>query len=427
MAIKLAILFITACTAIQAFAQQNSESEAKWMLERLTGVKWSADSAVLAQMAERIQAGDRMGAAHIATAQDQFLNIIVKQMATQMSNRAEDLGQTLNDFSAAFIGVTRDQTDARELLYGDFFYSANLTTPLTGIRSDLSKDVLGSNNHYADLESKNMNYAQVLTRTEGQKIANTTTTSIPNPDPSGVLTSRAFLSEHAIGGTNRRLVEFSMREFACAPIQQWADTTATDARIGRDIDRFPSGDNQRFETTCKGCHSIMDGFRGAFSGWDFKTVNGLGDAAIHTSNGVTTGDLRPVVDTVDAGANKVVFKMNRPDFIMYAGGYITKDDSFVNNADHGKNATFFTWRGMAPDNSSMSGKTTGVHSFGRLLANTRRFSTCMAQRVWQSICRYSPTDQDAIVAAMGQRFEQQSYNLRSLFEDVAADTRCQVK
>lgn len=432
MKLRFALLGLLATTAFTVHAQDRSpRGDAQWMLERLTGVKQPADSPLIDQMAAKIQAGDRQGAAEIATAQPQFLNVTVKQTAAKMSSREETIREPLNDFTATFMGVVRDQTDAREMLFGNFLYAATDATKLNGITipSDIVADRLSTNNHYAALERANVDIGQALVRVDGQQIltgdTNTEGSVVPmaNPDPAGILTSRAFLSAHAIAGTNRRLVEYTMRQFACVPIAGWADTLGADFRVGRDVDRMPGGDTQKYLTTCKGCHSMQDGFRGAFAKWDFVDLGGGEGAAVHVNNNATAGGLRANVD------NGVIRKMNRPDFIQYAGGYVSRDDSWVNNAIRGNNATLFGWRGLAPDSdATLSTRTTGVHSFGRLVANSQRFSQCMAKRVWEQVCHsdLGSTQMEAIYVKMGLDFETKKYNLKKLYEAVAALPQCRM-
>lgn len=424
--IRIAITSLVAFVSLGqvALAQDRSPmGEAKWMLERLAGIKVASDDPTLLAMAQKIAGGDRAGAAEMATAKPSFLNITVKQFGAQMSSREETIREPLNDFTATIMGVTRDQSDARELLYGNFYYAATDTTKLNGITipSNLATDILRSNNHYAQLERSNIDVGQALVRVNGQSIANSATTSIANPDPAGLLTTRAWIAAHAIAGTNRRLVEYSFREFMCLPIAGWADTLATDVRVGRDVDRFPGGDNQKFLTTCKGCHSVMDGFRGAFAKWDFAD-----NSAVHVDNGVTTGGLQPNVDPNNRG---VMRKLNRPEFVQYTGGYVSTDDSFVNNAIRGANSTLFGWRGMSPDSDQgLSTRSTGVHAFGRLISNSQRFSQCMAKRVWAAVCHseMSAAEMEAIYVSMGLDFESKSYNLKRLFEAVAIHPKCRL-
>ena len=130
-----ALLLSVFAMAATANAQQDKSpaGQAHWMLERLTGVHWPKGNAVETQMAARISANDAMGAANLATNQKQFFNVTVKLMSLKLSTREETVRLRLNDLSAAFIGVTRDQTDARELLYGDFYYAYDPAKNLTNL------------------------------------------------------------------------------------------------------------------------------------------------------------------------------------------------------------------------------------------------------------------------------------------------------
>lgn len=389
----------------------SARAEARWLLERITGVRWPGNSPIVQQMEQRIASGDRMGAADIATSQPQFLNVAVKQMALQMSSREETVTEPFNDFTASFMGVARDNTDARELLTGNFYYRGDVAN-----KNNLIPDILGSNEHYLEL-GRSPNIAAALRRVEGQEILTSPVTTAPNPDPAGVLTSRAFLAAHAVAGTNRRLVEFAFREFMCVKIENWADTSASDARIGRDISRSPGGSPIAFQTSCKGCHTVMDGFRGAFAKWDFVAQGGLSTPAYV---GVSEGNLSPA----RAQNNLVVSKMNRdrnPNiFIEYPSGYVTTNDSWVNNANRGTNAMRFGW--------SREPAGSGVKSFGQLLATSSRFSSCMAQRVWDSVCKYSlpAAEAEALHVSLGIAFANSGYRLKELFKVVAIHPKCRM-
>lgn len=438
MKVLIALLgLMTLVVADTVHAQDRSPSgEASWMLSRLTGVRWPSDSPIISQMADRISAGDKVAAAAIATQQAQFYSVAVKEMAAALSTREETVATPLNDFVATVIGVTRDEIDARELLYGNFYYAADpakITGVTPAIRNNLNADLLLSNNHYVDLERSNLDLGSTLIRVDGQMLPTSATTSIPNPDPAGILTSHSFLGAHAVAGTNRRIIEFSFREFMCTPMIGMADTSAPDVRIGRDVERTPGGDANKFQTTCKGCHSVMDGFRGAVSKWDFvptlsnstNTPGGL----IHVSNGITTGNFSPKIDNNAADAAPgVMFKLNRPDFVNYSGGYILRDDTFVNHATRGSNATRFGWRGLAPSGSPLPEGVRGTNNFGRLLANAQQFSRCWAKRVFDQVCKHDleQADADALYASLGLQFESANYNLKKLFQIVAAHPKCRI-
>lgn len=383
------------------------QEKARKMYQRLTGTKIPIDSPKIQEMVALMKNGDDIGAAKIATADPNFLNITVKLMALELSTRDETIKTPLNDFTASFIGVTRDQTDARELLTGNFYYRGNVQN------INVINDILLSNNHYQTLEANRVNLAENLVRVDGQLIATSATASVPNPDPAGVLTSRAFMGAHALMGTNRRLVEFTFREFMCVPLEKWADTSASDARIGRDVDRYPTGDHPKFLTSCKGCHTVMDGFRGAFAKWEFQG-RGLKHAAVNPRN----ADANTNNFNINADTNGVVAKLNQNNSV-FPYGYVTTDDSFVNHAIRPANAGLFEWRSETTTGN-------GVKDFGALVANSGRFSQCMAQHVFKAVCRkeIDPVLHKAALKKWGKEFEANGYKLKDLFEAMATKQEC---
>jgi hypothetical protein len=383
------------------------EQKARKIYEHLTGTKVPVDNPKIKQMAEMILNGNMAGAAQIATEDHNFYNITVKLMALEMSTREETIKTPLNDLVASFIGVARDQRDARELLNGNFYYMGSGT----GIRSNLVTDILTSNNHYQDLEKNRVDLAANLVRVEGQKIATDAATTVDHPDAAGVLTSRAFMAAHAIMGTNRRLVEYTFREFMCVPLEKWADTGASDSRIGRDIDRFPAGDHNKFLTSCRGCHTVMDGFRGAFGKFDF------------TGSGVTHGAVNQKqadggAFMIDANSNGIARKMNK-NATIFPSGFVMVDDSYVNNAVRFANSSTFEWRGPASSGN-------GAKQFGTLISNSRRFSQCMALKAFKAVCRknFDQVAQKETLKKWGDLFEANGYNLKSLLETIAIQTEC---
>lgn len=408
--IRRVLISLTALTiSLQSAAQQAaSQDEAKKLLERITGTKVSVDNPRLVQMKQLAAAGNWLGAAQIATSDPNFLNVTVKEMAQKMSTREESIQAGLNDFVATFIGMVRDDTDARKILTGDFFYRADTNKLPSGVnvRSDFQVDLVQSNNHYSDLDKITVDIASVLIKEPGQIVMQPyTNTIVYNPDPAGLLTTRSFMFSHAVAGTNRRPVEFAFRQFMCAPLDDWADTTASDARIGRDIDRFPGGDHNKFQTSCKGCHTVMDGFRGAFAKWhvDGNTVINFDAAGTSSVRNFTNG---------------VVNKMNANNSVFPAG-FVTRDNSFVNNARGPANQSQFGWRGAADQGF-------GVKAFGEMLANSSRFSECMVKRAFEAVCRrpLNFADHSAFIKDQARRFETQSYNMKKLFQMVALSKEC---
>ena len=359
--------------------------------KRLVGVTTPIDNPVLVQMEQQVAAGDLRAAARIATAEPGFYNLVVRDFAARMSTREETINEQFNDFTATFIGVTRDNLDARLLLSGKLSYKGSIDAP---VRNDINSDILDSNNHYADLESDEYDYASVLTRENTQyiKTSNNDANYVNHPDAAGVLTSRAFMGAHALDGTNRRLVEYTMKQFACFEMAEWADATATDIRVGRDIDRFPGGEGSKYLTTCKACHSVMDGFRGAFAKYDFNQgfVN-----------------YRAGVDN----------KMNQNNN-TFSGGFATTDSSWINNARSPANVQRFGWRGAVTSG-------VGVRQFGTAVANSRAFSKCMVKKIYREVCRRPVANfEESMVDSVATSFESGGYNLRNLFEEIAVRREC---
>jgi len=401
--------------AAQAQTYTASQLQAKRMLEKISGTKIPMDNPLIAQMAAKIDANDSLGAATLATTHPNFLNITVKQMALKMSTRDETMRLPLNDFAAAFMGVTRDGVDARTLLSGNFYYMADPTKIPTGttVPANLVADFALSNNHYQALDNLTLDIGSVLMPvTSGQPMASqgdpTKATLIINPEPAGVLTSRTFMLAHAEAGTNRRLVNYTFREFMCTPMAGWADTQVSDMRIGRDVDRFPGSDNNKFLTSCKGCHAGMDAFRGAFAKWDVD--NG---ANLVSHSGLNNGG--------SFDGNGVATKMNKNNTV-FPDGFTTINDSFINNAQGTANALTLGWRPSTAGPNSGN----GAAQFGTLIANSSRFSQCMGQRVYEATCRKTmdTTAQLQLMINLGTYLESKSYNLKSLFQYVATLPDC---
>lgn len=394
--------------------------KAQDIFQRITGVKTPIYDPVLSQMVALLNANDAIGAAAIATSDSRFLNITVRDFAAKMSNRAETITVPLNDFTATIIGAVRDDISAQKLLTDNITYMADPAK--AAVPSTLTTDILRSNNHFDALDTQRVDLAKVLTRFDknGAALKQKVFDGIraqDMPTPAGLLTSRGWLAAHAIAGTNRRLVEFSFREFTCTPLENVADSSGPDSVIARDIDRFPGGSHTKFTTTCRACHTIMDGFRPAFA---YLTFNS--DYVMHsyTSPAVTTqadeDAGRGIFKSPAAGAAYVVNKLNRNDTV-FPGGRITYDDNWVNDAVYGANANYFAWK-------STSGK--GIQAFGKMLSESRQFPICMAKRIYFQVCKRDPasSDMDMINAAATEFATSKNFNLKFLFQKIVTSKEC---
>lgn len=376
-------------------------TKAQKLFQALTAVRVPIDDARVVQMEALIRAGNLRGAAAIASKDPLFLDIQIRDTAREMSDRDETVRAPITDFVASFIGIVRDSdtTSAKEMLTGNFFYRVDpaiiATLPAGAtIRQNETADILTSNNHYADLVTRGLSPQAVLIRQTPQRIstrANNVETAVNHPDPAGLISSRGFTGAHAIAGTNRRMVEYSFREFMCLPMSEFADASAPDDRVARDVTRTPSGSVNLYLTTCKACHGQMDGFRGAFAFLDF------------TNNGQRIG-------------TTVVAKMNRNQ-TEFPQGFVTTDNSVINYATLGKNVDQLGWRSALTAN--------GMAGFGKMLADSRGFSRCMVERAFKRVCRRTPLSAEIpLVRSLADQFETDGYHMRRMFENVAIQPQC---
>jgi hypothetical protein len=401
-------------------------SKALAMYARLTSVRTPPTNPVISQMVSELDAGRPLAAALLATHEHAFYNMTVKDMAARMSNREQTANVPLNDMIASIIGVARDDTSARELLTGNFTYWAK--NPLkAAVPANMALDMLTSNRHFQALDDGHFDLAAVLERDNLQYLyngANPVAPPVPHPDAAGVLTSRAFMAAHAIAGTNRRLVEYTMQQFACIPMSQWADVNGTDTFVGRDVDRAPGGDYRKYAGTCRACHSVMDAFRGAFAKVDFS------------ANYVKHADVMFGLTAARAADNEkpefmfqdppgIAGKMNRNADTFDGGNEITSD-YWQNNANRGFDADYFGWPTVP------SGQTThigfGIRSFGKLVSESKAFNTCMARRAYRAVCKREVDDTNQIevdmVKRVGQEFADNGFKLRELFARIAIAPEC---
>lgn len=387
--------------------------KAQDIFQRLTGVKTPIYDPVLAEMEKKMVANDMLGAAALATNDSRFYNITVRDFASKMSNRAETITVPLNDFTATVVGAVRDEINSQRLLWDNLVYVADPTK--ASVPSSPVADMLRSNNHYESLDTQRIDLAKVLKPTT-QKVFNGSQ-AVDMPTPAGLLTTRQWMAAHAIAGTNRRLIEFSFREFLCTPLEKVADSTGPDNVVARDIDRFPGGSHTKFTTTCRACHTIMDGFRPAFGYFTFNN-----DYVMHsfTSPSAKNQDEEDkgigMLKSPDAGATYVHSKLNK-NATVFPGGRVTVDDNWVNDAVYGANLPYFNWK-------RMSGK--GIQEFGKMLSESKQFPICMASRVYTSVCKRAPSSaEDALITAAATEFSTtRNYNLKFLFQKIVTSKEC---
>ncbi|RME14358.1 MAG: DUF1585 domain-containing protein [Bdellovibrio sp.] len=386
--------------------------KAQFIYKRIVGVSTPLDNPVLSQMADKIRQNDLMGAAQIATDQSGFYNFTLKDFAKVMSTRDETTNTELNDFVATVIGAVRDNKNAKELLTGDFYYRGD--PQKVAVPSNLIKDILISNRHYRELEKQQYDLKEVLIEDKQKMFSGdmNSPNAVAIPDvTAGLITTRAFMAAHAIAGTNRRLVQYSFREFLCAPISTWADSSGPDSFIGMDVDRFPGGSHNKFLTTCRSCHSVMDALRPAFARYNF--TDSVGEGYVQYS----------FIDrNMDQDPPYIAAKMNRNSDVS-PRGYRVSNTLFKNFVTRGTNKEYFGWKGVTREEQVLSGN--NVNDFGRMLAESQAFKKCMVKRVFKSVCKKELTAEDkAYIESQASFFESSNYNLRRLFEKIITTKKC---
>ena len=376
---------------------------------RIAGVSTPIYNPALVQMVDKLNLNDGTAAAEIATNDPNFYNVTIKDFASKMSNREETNLVSLNDFIATVVGFVRDRLDAKKMLYENVFYMADPSK--AAVPGSMEMDIVKSNNHYEALSSDRFDLAKVLIPSK-QKIFNGTAV-VDNPTPAGLLTTRQWLAAHAIAGTNRRLIEYTFRAFLCLPLEKVADSTGPDNVVARDIDRFPGGSHSKFVSTCRACHSIMDGLRPAFAHFTFS--NNM------VKHGMVVGPATNADDEMgsprmEQGPLFIAKKMNHNEAV-FPGGKVTTTDDWVNNAVFGSNAATFNW-------DRTTGK--GVNQFGQMIANSKQFPICMTKRVFSSVCRREPASSDqAMINQVSNEFStSQNSDLRWLFQRVVSTPEC---
>ncbi|MBL7545382.1 MAG: hypothetical protein JNL11_16300 [Bdellovibrionaceae bacterium] len=405
--------------------------KASEIYERLTGTKTAIFNPMLKQMEEKLNANDAVSAAALVTEHPSFYNITVRNFANKMSNRDETIAFPLNDFAATIIGVVRDNISAKELLSGNYFYAGDPAK--AAVPSDDIDNILRSNSHYEALDLNNYDLKAVLVQrrqmlikasstngnnnTGNNNINNIVFEAVENPFPAGLLTTRQWAQAHLVAGTNRRAAEFTFREFLCSPIENMADSAGPEDVIGRDIDRNPGGSRSKFTTSCRACHTILDGFRPAFGHVTFS--NGF---MKHSSMVPTTTNLNADEDGSiqmrvhsDAPGIKAAMNHNEDTFI---GGKTVKNDQWVNNANSGTNRTNIGW-------TRTSGK--GLAEFGKAIAESKAFPKCMAKRVFFSVCkREAEAKDEQFIKKVAEEFSsaERNYNIKYLFQRIVANESC---
>jgi hypothetical protein len=352
--------------------------QARRMHDRIAGVP--PEAAVLDAMEADIVAGRTADAAYLAMENPSFYSVTLKNLATPWTNRDHDVFAPLNDYSATFIGMVRDDVPMNSLLSADVLYVGRSGLGLPAASPS-------SNDHYREMERRGTDLKADLVQSTQSAIY-----GIPPNAAAGVMTTRAAAESFFVAGTNRAMFRFTVLNHLCTELEEINDTSRPTDRIRQDVSRSPGGDSRLFLNNCVGCHSGMDPMAQAFAYYDYDEAQGR---LVYTA-----GTVRPKYFH-----NAETFKP----------GYVTPDDHWNNYWRHGPNA-LLGWDATLPGNG------VGAGSLGAELANSEAFASCQVEKVFRVVCLRSPNDATdrARVASMVSAFRSSGYRLKQVFADSAA-------
>lgn len=338
------------------------------------------------QMTDLLKKGDGEGAAKLATQNRGFLECKVKQWCQAQTNEDRNFDTKLNDYCATVIGAVRDDKSFGELLYSDIIYVAD-PNKYTGT-DPLPPFSVADNLQYEFLDNKGLDLAEILVEKKQSEVTGIDKTS-------GLLTSRGFAEAYLSAGTNRRAVRYTLINYLCNDLEQLMDTTRSDTWVGRDVERDPGGDATTYNNRCKGCHAGQDFFRGAWAYFDYDV---LGKKIKYTPG--------------------VVAEKYNINGTAFPAGHITTDDSWMNNWLQGQNAKLGFPTDLVKGN--------GVSSFGQMISKTEALNTCMAKKVFSSVCAKSGDDvkDKTTISELAADFKASNQNVKRLFVKTAL--RCHV-
>lgn len=389
------MLALSAVTTVQAGPRE----QARRIHDRIAGVP--PTNAVLQAMADDITAGNPEDAVDTAMQNPNFLNVTVKNMVMPWTNKEQTVFAPLNDAAATLIGLIRDGTDFRTALYGNIIY--------TGNDGSLPAYSNNNNNHYIEMEHRNLDLRTVLQSTTQSSI-----TGLPSNAVAGVLTTRQSARAFFYAGTNRAMFRFTMMNYLCRDLEQVKDTTRISERIRQDVSRSPGGDSSVFLNNCLGCHAGMDGMAGAsaYYNWGPAVFDPDADPDVQSLTYVSTAQTFDIDG--DEYTSRVTPKHRiNPNNFPY--GYVISDDSWINYWRTGVNANL-GWASNAPQQPTTG---SGMSSLGQELANTTAFARCQVIKVYRQVCLNDPNE--STLSTITGQFVAGNYDMRIPFRRAALD------
>jgi hypothetical protein len=347
------------------------------MHNRLTGAPPAP--ALLQQMASLIAEDRAIEAALLATENEGFLKVTIKNLVAPWTNEDASSMVPLNDYTATLIGIARDDLPIHSVFDNISYVGADAL--------GLPPYANGNNNHYEAFESGQFQYSD-----PNQFVQRPQTALTGFEIGAGVLTSRGFSAAFYDDGTNRLPFAHVMETYLCREMEQLHDNTLPKAWVRQDVERDPGGDVALYLAKCSGCHGLMDGLSPAFAHNDF--VDGVN-----------------IYDT-----SVIPAKMTRNADVFPAGRRITSD-RWVNFMTQGPNQAI-GWNN-APATGLYEGK--GLVAFSQMVLETDALAPCMAKHAYKKVClrRGEADAEKAQIAQLANNFADNDYKIRHLFAEAA--------
>lgn len=249
----LTVALVAQSTARADMALEDAVKMAQALYENLTTVPMLPDDALFNPVVQKVRAGDMQGAAelitHPRTGSNLFYDIRVANLALPY-NRTQSTAVAPHESMAMLLVYARDGYP-----YDQFFHADRIA---------FDPNRTGGEAYTQNPESHFSNIFRY-----GVPRNNLTVTQRVNGRGFGVYTSHSFGTNYIEAGTNRRITEGTLNNFFCSTVDNLRTSTLPTTYVLRDIPRVQQGSLQNFETTCKTCHSWLDGMTAAFSRVDF--------------------------------------------------------------------------------------------------------------------------------------------------------------
>ena len=387
------LLFVNTLATFTHKVNASTLEQAKRLHDRITGVP--ASEQTLSEMVSLLNSNQAIAAAYQAMESEHFYSTTLKKFSTPWTNKEQDIFGELNDYSATFIGLVRDDIDFRKILQDDIVYIGNNNLNIPNYNNN-------NNSHYQALETQFINLKDGLIKTTQSSL-----NGLPSEATAGILTSRAAAKAFFYLGTNRAMLRFTLINHLCTDLEPIKDNTLTPDRIRQDVSRSPGGDSRLFLNNCLGCHSGMDPLAQAFAFYDYQFD---AESDPQAENGALTynqsGMINPLTGT------RVVTKYHH-NATSFPYGFITLDDQWRNYWRTGINQKL----GWDPQ---LSGQGSGIKSLGQELANSEAFAQCQVKKVFENICLRTAENDDDLnqIATTTQSFKQNNYQLKRVFAEI---------